>query len=254
MLSNRLKMFGKLYTKDLHEVTMEILIVVIGVVLVTAGFLLNSDTPSPVYIFPLLLLLGLAGFLPLLSSFKLLYREWSQNTVYLIMSLPVSGAMMLGAKLAVLMTQYIIGTAMITLSAYLLYTTNLYQYFNAFLPQLGNYDLVHNLLNVYVAGLVFLLFLCCNSFFSQVTGRLSRRFSGLITAATFIVTLIVSDGILDMIKNSNLTGDIKTAQIFGAAASFSANSVMSSSSLGYLLLAVVLFVLAAVIYDRKLEL
>jgi len=256
MHRSKLKMFGKLYMKDLHEVTAEILVVIIGIVLVTTGFMLKSDVPAPVFIFPLLLLLGLAGFLPLIASFKLLSREWSQNTVYLIMSLPVSGVMILGAKMMVLLTQYIIGTGLIALSGYLLYTTNLYQYITPNQPGLSilfnNPELVRNLLAFYLCGLIFLMFLCSTSFFSQVTGKLSSRFSGLITAITFIITLVLSGKILTAFKISSITDNSRAMQMMGSADNF-VNS-LNFSSLSYLLLAIVIFILAVMIYDRKLEL
>jgi hypothetical protein len=249
-------MFTKLYLKDLHEVTVEILIVVIGVALVTAGFLLSSDQKAPLLIFPLILLLGLAGFLPLISSFKLLSREWSQNTVYLVMSLPVSGAMILGAKMAVLLTQYIGGTLLIALSSYLLYVTKLSQFLT---PQQQGLMMLYNhpqlfqsLLAFYVSGLVFLTFLCCTSFFSQIAGKLSAKFSGLVTAVTFIITLILSGKILDALGTGSNELYHMMIQISGDTANYISN--MNMSSLSYLVLAILLFILAAVIYDRKLEL
>ncbi len=256
MSKSKLKMFTTLYLKDLHEVTVEIFIVLIGVVLVTIGFSLNSDVPSPAFVFPLLLLLGLVGFLPLLSSFKLLSREWSHNTVYLIMSLPVSGAMILGSKMMVLLTQYIGGTLLIGLSGYLLYTTELFQYFAPYqldLSQLSNHpEIISTLLAFYLAGLAFLIFLCCTSFFSQIAGKLSSKFSGLVTAATFIITLILSGKLLEVLGTGSHKVNLVMMRMSGNTESL-ANS-LNFSSLSYLLLAIILFIAAAVIYDRKLEL
>lgn len=256
MPNSKLKMFGKLYMKDLHEVIAEILIVVIGVALVTVGFSLNSDLPSPAFVFPLLLLLGLVGFLPLLSSFKLLSREWSHNTVYLIMSLPVSGAMILGSKMMVLLTQYIGGTLLIGLSGYLLYTTKLFQYFAPYqlhLSELSNHpEIIGNLLAFYLTGLAFLIFLCCTSFFSQIAGRLSPKFSGLVTAATFIITLILSGKLLEALGTGSHKINLVMMRMAGNTESLSGS--LNISSLSYLLLAAILFIAAAVIYDRKLEL
>jgi hypothetical protein len=249
-------MFTKLYLKDLHEVTAEILIVVIGVALVTAGFLFSSDKTSPLLILPLILLLGLAGFLPLISSFKLLSREWSNNTVYLVMTLPVSGAMILGAKMLVLLTQYIVGTLLIALSSYLLYIIKLYQYLTPQQPGLAmifnNPHLLQSLLAFYISGLVFLAFLCCISFFSQITGKLSSKFSGLVTAATFIITLILSGKALEVLGTGSNELYHMMIQITGTAGDSIRN--MNMSSLSYFVVAIILFILAAVIYDRKLEL
>jgi ABC-type transport system involved in multi-copper enzyme maturation permease subunit len=116
----------------------------------------------------LFLLLGLVGFLPLLSSFKLLSREWSHNTVYLVMSLPVSGAMILGSKMMVLLTQYIVGTLLIGLSGSLLYATKLFQFFAPYQPDLAmlanHPELISNFVAFYLAGLAFLVFSMLHQF------------------------------------------------------------------------------------------
>ena len=256
MSSSKLKMFGQLYLKDLHEVIPEILIVVIGVVLVTAGFFLRSSEPSPIIIVPLVLLLGLAGLLPLVASFKLLSREWSNNTVYLIMSLPVSGAMVMGAKMLVLISQYVIGTLLIAISSYLLYANGLYQYFtpnqSGHMILQSNPELITHLLAFYLSGLVLLIFLCSTSFLSQVVGKLSSRFSGLLTAAAFIATLVLSGKIMDVLGTGNNAANLMFIRMTANAGNFA--SELNLSSLSYLLMAAVIFILAAIIYDRKLEL
>lgn len=255
MHSNKLKMLGQLYKKDLHEIVPEILIVLIGVVLVTASFFLRSSEPSPVMIVPLLLLFGLAGLLPLVASFKLLSREWTNNTVYLIMSLPVSGAIVLGAKMLVLISQYIVGTVLIAISGYLLYTNGLYQYFTPQQPGhmlLNNPELVQYLLAFYISGLVFLIFLCCTSFLSQVVGKLSRKFSGLISTGAFIAILVLSGKILNGLGMENMSANPMAMRMMGDASGFIYD--LNIASLSHLLLAIIIFILAAIIYDRKLEL
>lgn len=254
MHSNKLKMLGQLYMKDLHEVIPEIMIVLVGVVLVTASFMLRSE-PSPVLIVPLILLFGLAGLLPLVASFKLLSREWANNTVYLIMSLPVSGTMVLGAKMLVLISQYVGGTLLIGMSGYLFYIKGLDQFFSPQQPGhmlLQNPELFQYMLACYFSGLVFLIFLCCTSFLSQVVGKMSRKFSGLITTGAFITILIISGKIFDVLGMVSISGNAMSLRMM-----VNANSLINDlnvSSLSHLLLAIIIFILAVIIYDRKLEL
>lgn len=255
MHSNKLKMLGQLYIKDLHEIIPEILVVTIGAVLIAAGQLLRSAEPHPAILMPLFLLLGLAGLLPLIDSFKLFSREWANNTVYLIMSLPASGGMVLGAKMLVLISQYLIGTLLIGVSTYLLYVDGLYQYFSPQQPVhilLQNPDLLQYLLSFYLSCLVFLIFLCCTSFLSQVVGRLSRKFSGLITGGTFIAILIISSKIMHALGMQSGSENQIGIRMLGDAGSqiFS----MNITSLSQLILAIVIFLLAVLIYDKKLEL
>lgn len=256
MHSSKLKMLGQLYKKDLHEIVPELVIVACGVVLVTVGyFLRSSNDPNPVIVLPLMLLFGLAGLLPLVASFKLLSREWTNNTVYLIMSLPVSGEMVLGAKLLVLVSQYIIGTLLIGASAYLLYSTSLYQFFapgQSAHMLLENPDLIHYMLALYLSGTMFLIFLCCVSFLSQVVGKLSRKFSGLITAATFIATLVISGKIMDAFGMGQYSANPVALRMLESSGHFAYN--MNMTSLSQLLMAVLIFILAAVIYNKQLEL
>ena len=62
---------------------------------------------------PAVALMGLAGFLPVITSFRILGREWGQNNIYLMMSLQVSGTMKLGSKLLVLLSEYLAGTLLV---------------------------------------------------------------------------------------------------------------------------------------------
>lgn len=255
MHSNKLKMLGQLYKKDLHEIIPDILIVVAGTVLITAGYLLRSSEPNPAILFPLILLLGLAGLLPLVASFKLLSREWTNNTVYMIMSLPVSGGMVLGAKMLVLLSQYIAGTLLVGISGYLLFINGLYQFFSPQQPGhilLQNPELVKYLLSFYFFGLVFLAFLCCASFFSQVVGKLSRKFSGPITGGTFVVILIIAGKIFDALEMVNYTFSANSVRMMGDSNNFIYS--LNISSLSHLLLAILIFLLGIFIYDKKLEL
>lgn len=256
MHSSKMKMLGQLYMKDLHEIIPELVIVACGVVLVTVGYFLRaSNDPNPVIVLPLMLLFGLAGLLPLVASFKLLSREWTNQTVYLIMSLPVSGWMVLGTKLLVLISQYIVGTLLIGGSAYLLYITSLYQFFAPGQPAhmlLQNPDLFKYMLAIYLSGTMFLIFLCCVSFLSQVVGKLSRKFSGLITAVTFIATLIISGRIMDIFGVGQYSANPIALRMMESSSHFAYS--MNLTSLGQLLIAVLIFILAVVIYNKKLEL
>ncbi len=254
MHSTKLKMFGKLYGKEMHDLIPEIMIVAIGVLLVTAWFFLQRPDPAPVVIGPLMLLLGLAGFLPLVTSFKLLSKEWTNNTVYLIMSLPVSGTMVMGTKMLALLSQYIVGTLLVGLSGWLVYTNGIYQFFAGravAVNLLQKPELIQHLVAFYLATVVFLLFLCCTSFFSQVVGKLSRKFSGLITTVVFLVTLIMSGKIMNWL---DIAGNPVAMSIMNGNNSKSILYSLNAYSLSHLLLAILIFILVVVLYDKKLEL
>lgn len=257
MRSSKTNMFGRLYTKDLHEILPEMIIVLVGVLLINAWYYLGSPEPAPVVMGPLFLLLGLAGFLPIVSSFKLLSKEWSNNTVYLIMSLPVSGAMVMGAKMLALITQYLFGTALVGLSGYLFWVNGISQLLpgNPAAMLDKNPEIIQYLVAFYLASLVFIIFICCNSFLSQVVGKLSRKFSNLITLVVFIVVLTLPGKLFSWIGiGHSYIGPSSMIFRVGPDNSINVLRAINISSVTQLLLALLIFIGAVILYDKKLEL
>lgn len=257
MHKSKIKMLGSLYSKDLHEILPEIIIVLAGILLINGWFYLGSPEPAPVVMGPLFLLLGLAAFLPIVSSFKLLSREWSNNTVYLIMSLPVSGAMVMGAKMLVLITQYIAGTLLVGVSGYFFWINGVSQYVMG-QPMGGllkNPEMVKYLAAFYLASLVFIIFMCSSSFFSQVVGKLSRKFSGLITVVVLFAVLTLPGKILAWtgIEQNCLT-PMSLRFMDGANNSSAFLHAVNIATLSQFLFALLIFIAAVILYDKKLEL
>ena len=116
----------------------------------------------------------------------------------------------------------------------------------------NNPELVKYLLAFYLSGLVFLIFLCCVSFLSQVVGKLSRKFSGLTTAGAFITILFLVGKIFDAVGTVNTAVNPIAVRMMAINENFIYN--LNLSSLSYLFMAVIIFIIAAIIYDRKLEL
>ena len=113
MAASKFKMFKSLYLKDLREARVEVLIVAIATLVSILWIFAKTEGDSRMIIMvPAVALMGLAGFLPVITSFRILGREWGQNTIYLMMSLPVSGTMML-PKLLVLLSEYLAGTLLV---------------------------------------------------------------------------------------------------------------------------------------------
>ena len=99
-------MFAALYKKHMRETLPEI--VVVASVTVLMGLLVYFKMGSllSAVAAAMVMVLGLASFLPLISSLRL-GQEWNNNTIYLKMSLPVGGGMILGSRLTALLTQFI---------------------------------------------------------------------------------------------------------------------------------------------------
>ena len=251
MSTNKMKMFFALYTKDMRESIPEITVVAAVAVILNGIFYLRVIRPEAAgdpntqlaLIIPVLMVMGLAVFLPLFSSFKLLSREWNNNTVYFIMALPVSGAMILGSKLLALLTQYVVGTLIAGITGLILVWNVIPELMNLISGQPHGFSVV---LLLYSLSAVFLVYLISISFFSQIIGRLSSRFSGLITGGVFVLTLYIVGKINDFTSNLNirLFSDWDTTPI----------GSLLTANLMVLVTAAVIFTLAVVVYNRKVEL
>ncbi len=251
MSTNKLRMFFALYTKDMRESMPEIVVVAAVAVILNGIFYLRVIRPQPVVdtntllllIIPVLMVMGLAVFLPLISSFKLLGREWSNNTVYFIMSLPVSGGMILGSKLLALLTQYVVGTLIAGMTGLVLVWDIMPELIRFISGQPHGFSVVWLF---YLLSAAFLIYLISISFFSQIVGRLSARFSGLITGLVFLLTLYIVGKINDFTSSLNIRmfADWYTTPI----------GSLLTANLMVLVTAAVIFTLAVVVYNKKVEL
>lgn len=259
-------MFKTLYGKELREVRLEILLVLAITIFFTVLVYLKTDGAERGFIVvPGMMTLGLAIFIPFVTSFKLFSREWRNNTVYLMMSLPVSGTMLLGSKLLALVTQYIIGTLVVvfTVSAAVFISfPEMWQLFNQapILWQIG--------LLMYLAGFTKMLFIFCASFLSQVGGKVFSRGSGLITFVMFIALLVLfsnvmpdpnaisfSGGIDPSCAQGRVTADLSVLQA-------AINSADYHQAVGYILMtsaidllaSALLFAGSVLIWERRVEL
>lgn len=244
------KMFAQLYQKEMREILPEIILVVIITILLDGWLSIRfQDGPAKNIIFlPVILTIGLAGFIPILTSFKMLSSEWSHNTVYLLMSLPVSGAMILGAKLLAVFTQMIIGTA-VAMGAGILIIVNV---FPQGWQQISAYpDLISGVTRIGAVPLIAFVFVCCVSFLSQIVGRLTRKHSGIVTFGTFIIILYLVNKITELVGGRYEMMDKLVPTQALPDAFF---NVVNAYSLEYLLIAAILFAGAVWLYDKKLEL
>lgn len=194
MQANRFKMFAALYGKEMRELYAEITIVALlaAVVNMVLFFRLDNSPFRYILFLPNIMLFGLACFLPFISSFKLIYREWRSNTIYMLLSLPVKGASVLGAKLAALLTQYVMGTFAVMGACLLLVLAlmgpevtqglqELYRETGLTASQLFGEGLL-----LYLLSMGVLIYLVSISFGSQLVGKMVRRYSGLLTVVVFI--------------------------------------------------------------------
>jgi hypothetical protein len=254
MSNSTLKRMVQLYRKDMHLVIPELLVVVVISLLLDVGIYIGTDMRNAVLIGPAVLLLGLAGLLPLISSFKLFSHEWSHNSIYLLMSLPASGAMVMGSKLLAVITQYLAGTLVVGLGAAL-------SVYHIIPPQakvipefqmvLNNPDTYLYLALFYLFTIIVMFFLFSASFFSQSVGRLRPKFSKLSTLAAFVAVIWLMQWGLDLIGINAWNWTVNERDM-AAVWHNTILPALTSYSISYLVAGIILFVGAVIIYDRRL--
>ncbi|MDI9480396.1 MAG: hypothetical protein ACOXZ6_01455 [Syntrophomonadaceae bacterium] len=240
MAVKSITMFAALYKKQMRETLPEIVVVASVTVLIGLFVYFKLGSLLSAVAVAMVMVLGLASFLPLISSLRL-GQEWNNNTIYLMMSLPVGGGMILGSRLTALLTQYILGTLIVgivgMLLAFGMFPDDFGYYLKLSLPYWDEAFLL------YLLTVMILAYFISISFFSQIIGKLVSRFSGLVTLVTFIGTLWLSGEAMSLLWGQVSIGppDISTQLL--------------AVSVGQItLVAAVIMTLAVLIYDRRVEL
>lgn len=261
MQTSSLKKFFKLYAKEMRELRSETVILLLAAIVGDIYLYYKAQELPAIVIGPSMMILGLAVLLPFISSFKLLGREWNSNTVYLLLSLPVKGGSILGSKLLALLTQYIIGTlvvagAGIILAALLFPEPGLAETLRQ-AQALGIDTRIQTMLS---SGLLFFLmslagmaYVICISFFSQLLGKLVRRFSGSVTAIVFIATFWLMGKVMTPIWQQ--VGNYSQLHMNQYNFSITAlNQLVGINTLIMLAGTVIVFLAAVLVYNHKIEL
>jgi hypothetical protein len=261
MQTSSLKKLFKLYNKEMRELRPEILVVLIATVVLDLIFYFKARQFPAVIVGPSLMILGLAALLPFISSFKLLGREWNSNTIYLLLSLPVKGGSILGSKLLALLTQYLIGTVVVTaggiILAFLLFpepglAETLRQ------AQAAGIDtrlqtIISSGALFYLMSLVGMAYVIAISFFSQLLGKLVRHFSGPVTVIVFIATFWLMNKLMTPLWQQ--LG--KYSQLYMNQSNFSIaafNQLVGMNTLIVFAGTVIVFIAAVLVYNHKIEL
>lgn len=241
MLAKSFSRFGALYNKQMREMAPEMIVIGGAAVLVSLVSYLRMGSIHTAVLIAMLMVMGLACFLPIVSSFRL-GQEWNNHTIYLMMSLPVGGGMILGSRLAALLTQYVFGTLIVGFCGLLLVIglapEPVYTYLDLVRPYLDIAVLL------YLVTIVWMGYLISVSFFSQIIGKLVSRFSGLVTIITFFATLWLSGKVMGLMlgQQTVIAAPDLTAQFL----------VMLLGVIA--LVAAVILALSIWVYNRRVEL
>jgi hypothetical protein len=241
VLAKSFSRFGALYNKQMREMAPEMIIIGGAAVLVSLVLYLKIGSIDTAILIAMMMVMGLAFFLPIVSSFRL-GQEWNNHTIYLMMSLPVGGSMILGSRLAALLTQYVFGTLIVSICGILLVIGLAPEPFYTYLDLVWPY--LYTAVLLYLITIAWIGYLISVSFFSQIIGKLVNRFSGLVTFITFFATLWLSGKVMGLMlgQQTAIAAPDLTVQLLGMLL-----GVIS-------LVAAVILTLCIWIYNRRVEL
>ncbi|SHG42267.1 hypothetical protein SAMN02745221_00165 [Thermosyntropha lipolytica DSM 11003] len=245
---SKVGMFKNLYQKEMRCLAVDIG-VTLGIIILMTVFAFSRGSLGHGYIVvPVFLMAGLAGFMPIISSFRIFSGEWNNNIIYLTLSLPVKGEMVLGSKMLAILTQYVLGTLLVALSGILL---GFYMWPGFFQLLKLNYSYIPwgFYLSLYMLGIAFFTYLASLSFFSQILGRMVPRLQNL---ATFFIFL----GLWWVIKKVDfyIAHILSLDKIFLLTPDKIWLNIFSWSFTILLIQGLLIFAAAVMVYNRKIEL
>jgi ABC-type transport system involved in multi-copper enzyme maturation permease subunit len=188
MAIDRWNMFKQLFRKDWEQVRTEtyfVLALALTMNLAVNIFNLRQATPLFIFIF-------VAPFLvPLYSAVQLFRREWSDGTIYLLLSLPVGGFFIFLSKQLAILLEFIIQTVgvfgLTIIFVCLFGTTDPRPAFNFSFAYAG--DIVHALGMTSLIMLGGLALVTAAIFFSQSLSRLVPKYQALSAFVVFLFSL-----------------------------------------------------------------
>lgn len=210
MLTKKWTLFAQLYRRDMEKVGKESL----GLAGVALVIILLSLAPwsKNIVIVPVFIVAGVAMFLPLLTSMLSLHREWRENSIYMLLSLPVGGTAVLGTKLLAALTQLIINTIIVLAMGIIsglqflpreeIDWTLLWGQFQAGWQQMHAGEILPFLV---VLGVLSVVYIICSLQLGLLIGKLFRRFTALATiggiVAVFWLSTSLYSGVLKILFN-----------------------------------------------------
>jgi len=262
MQKNKWGMFKKLYIKEMGEIKQELLAIIVFGLIVNIAFMIWPQ--SPIIFLLLNIALMSSGIVPVISSVRSLTRDWNNNTIYLLMSLPVKGVIVLSAKLIALFSEFFLGT--LAVSALLI--LNIMAQFaaenpvsisiawNEIVTQVGTANIVLSIkfaFSLYLTILACFIYLVTMVFLSQMIARIKGKFMKIVSYVSFGVLVYVGGKIGNWVI-SNLPWTQRLQYITPDQIPSNISSIFISTMFMLLVLSALMLIGAGAIYDSKVEL
>lgn len=204
-------------------------------------------------------ILPMTFFIPLiLSESKFITQEWKDNTIYLMMSLPIKSKDLFLVKFLAVITQYIV----LSLSSAFIFGIQIIIFLKRTNLLNKNLELTKELFSttsitsyglLYILSISILAYLVSIVFLSSITGKVFKKHSGIITFVLGFGMLMISGKAIGYLMNTVFSLiDISVDYINQAHIEF-AYACLIGSIIIFLITALIYFVTCK-IYDKKVEL
>ncbi|WP_099192729.1 ABC transporter permease [Tepidibacter mesophilus] len=215
-----------------------------------AGFIMN------------MLLIPLTFLIPLvLAESKFISQEFKDNTIYILMSLPVSSEKIFLSKFLAVMTQYIVYSlsVIIFMSIQFMIFLNRTPYIQE-IKQFFDIRIFSTATSFYVLSIAGLLYMISSIFLSSIIGKTFKKYSKIISFGSFLAILYIGGKIIGfMMSNLEKVG----FTINNVAMNYNIDEFMRLlnevgfgvflTTLIILLVTFVIYFITCKIYDKKIE-
>ncbi|WP_350343955.1 hypothetical protein PRVXT_000319 [Proteinivorax tanatarense] len=267
MKNSNFKKLMMLFKKDLMNLKFESLIllglIVVGYSLIIFRVQATDDMMKAAIIGNLSFLLFLGTLLIIfIRSFSLVSSEWKNNTLYMIMPLPVKGKSIFLSKILAITTQTVVISGVSLAFLTIVWTSiiglsEVQEMLNAFMINSSEFfsEYKGEITKVIITGFFSFISLIVTVFFSSVVGRMFKKMSGFITFITFLLTNYVIAKITSITyKFSGIESSIQNGTSVEASIEIFSTQQFWFYNILTIIVTLGLFFATTYLYDKKVEL
>lgn len=265
-MNSKWMMFKKLYKREMYELKTEIYAIIIFTLVANMLFYIWPE--SGITTLPLFLSFVAVGLVPLFAAIRSLSKEWNNNTIYLIKSLPVSGNIVLSSKILSILSEFIICSLVVGIIVAVFFSLKFFApYLQDIIQECNNYrqEILQFIKMTVQTGLLTYLTIVAGFFYtvsiiflSQLIARIAGKYMRLISVVSFFVFSylggLISGKVIDKLPWLN---NISNWEIYNGMHAWDHTSYMTASILSTIAVTIIIGAVALIagglIYDKKLE-
>lgn len=253
-----MKRFANLYVKEIEGNWLSFLAIPAFILVVSLWIVLrrapqiNSLVVGVIFF---LVVWNVIAGINIVFSLKIFSREWSNNTIYYILNLPLRGYTIVGTKLAAVLTSTIVAYVALIIPFIFFFLGHLRGFNINLTPE--SYMTIIKIILIYWGYIIMMFAL---GVFSTVTGKLARKFTGLLSFIVFMTGGWVIGKVLEWVGNiavfnTYMVVDESTilSYIQGAKISLPTISLNPVYFITVFTISILLFIGASLLVERRIE-